>query len=64
MDPQVFEGIPCTYQDKTRDGDSARADPNGFYHGMTVLHAGQTFVLCGPAARFEPGQTAQLCLFG
>jgi hypothetical protein len=25
-----------------------RGDPNGFYHGITVTHAGRTFVLSGP----------------
>jgi hypothetical protein len=63
-DPRAFEGTPRGYAEKTSDGDEARADPNGFYHGMTVTHAGRTFVLCGPSAHFEPGQVAQLSLFG
>ena len=62
--PQQFQGNPTSYREKTRDGDAARADSNGFYHGMTVTHAGQTMVLCGPPAIFIPGQTAQLDLFG
>jgi hypothetical protein len=61
--PQQFQGDPTSYREKTRDGDAARADPNGFYHGMTVTHAGQTLVLCGPPAIFIPGQSAQLDLF-
>jgi hypothetical protein len=61
--PQQLQGDSTTYREKTRDGDAARADPNGFYHGMTVTHAGQTMVLCGPPAIFIPGQSAQLDLF-
>jgi hypothetical protein len=61
--PQRFQGDPTSYREKSRDGDAARADPNGFYHGMTVTHAGQTLVLCGPPAIFIPGQSAQLDLF-
>jgi hypothetical protein len=62
--PQRFNGEPTTYREKTRGGDAARADPNGFYHGMTVKHAGQTLVLSGPPATFLQGQTQQLDLFG
>jgi hypothetical protein len=61
--PQQLQGDPTTYREKTRDGDAARADPNGFYHGMAVTHAGQAMVLCGPPAIFIPGQPAQLDLF-
>jgi hypothetical protein len=64
VEPRLFGGRPLGYAEKTSDGDSARADTNGFYHGMTVKHAGRTFVLCGPCARFEPGEEAQLSLFG
>jgi hypothetical protein len=64
VDPRIFDGTPLSYAEKTLDGDSARSDPKGFYHGMTVKHAGRSFVLCGPCARFEPGQVAQLSLFG
>jgi hypothetical protein len=46
------------------DGDAARADPNGFYHGMSVKHAGRTMALCGPPVTFMPGQTEQPDLFG
>jgi hypothetical protein len=62
--PQGFSDAPTTYREKTRDGDAARGDPQGFYHGMTVRHAGQTIVLQGPPATFVPGQIAQLDLFG
>jgi hypothetical protein len=61
--PQQFQGDPTGYREKTRDGDAARADPNDFYHGMTVTHAGQTLVLCGPPAMFVPGRSQQLDLF-
>jgi hypothetical protein len=64
VDLRAFVGQSASYAEKTSDGDAARADPNGFYHGMTVTHAGRTFVLSGPRARFEPGQEAQLSLFG
>jgi hypothetical protein len=64
VDPRAFDGKPLSYSEKVLDGDAARADPNGFYHGMTVTHRGQTFALCGPPARFEPGEAAQLSLFG
>ncbi len=62
--PHNFAGTPTTYAEKTRDGDAARADPLGFYHGMRVRCAGQTLILHGPPARFIPGQRAQLSLFG
>ena len=61
--PQRFNGEPTTYREKTRDGDAARADPKGFYHGMTVKHAGQKLVMEGPPATFIQGQIAQLDLF-
>ncbi len=64
VDIGAFTGEPMTYSQKVADGDAARSDPNGFYHGMTVTHAGTKYVLCGPPARFEPGEVAQLDLFG
>jgi hypothetical protein len=64
MHPQAFTGTPTTYSEKVKDGDAARSDPNGFYHGMAVKHAGKTFVLSGPPAVFIPGEAAQLDLFG
>ena len=64
VDIRAFAGEPMTYQQKVADGDAARSDPNGFYHGMTVTHAGTKYVLCGPPARFEPGEVEQLDLFG
>jgi hypothetical protein len=61
--PAAFDGEPVSYAEKTYDGDTARADPNGFYHGMKVRHGGETLVLCGPPVTFIPGQTEQLALF-
>jgi hypothetical protein len=64
MDTRAFAGEAVRYGQKVADGDAARSDPNGFYHGMTVTHAGAKHVLCGPPARFEAGQAEQLDLFG
>jgi hypothetical protein len=64
VDVRAFAGEPLSYPQRVANGDEARRDPSGFYHGMTVTHAGTTFVLCGPSARFEPGQAEQLDLFG
>jgi len=60
---RMFDGEPLTYAERVRDGDAARADANGFYHGMRVRHAGAEFVLCGPPVTFAPGQSEQLALF-
>jgi hypothetical protein len=50
----LFNATPTTYNAKSsvRDGEMARKDPKGFYHGMAVKHAGETFVLAGPPAMF------------
>lgn len=61
--PAAFEGVPVTYGAKTLDAESARGDPDGFYHGITVTHAGASFVLTGPPVTFTPGQAEQLALF-
>lgn len=61
--PMTFKGTPVTYREKTADGDAARADPEGFYHGMSVRLAGRDFVLCGPPVTFVPGETPQGELF-
>ena len=61
--PNMFPGEPTTYAAKLRDADAARADPEGFYHGMTVTHAGTALVLCGPPVLFVPGKSEQLSLF-
>lgn len=61
--PAGFAGACVSYAEKTADGDAARADPNGFYHGMRVRQGGSEFILSGPPARFVPGETEQLSLF-
>jgi hypothetical protein len=51
----MFTGKTTTYSEKTdraEDAEAARNDPNGFYHGMTIKHGGESFVLCGPPIRF------------
>lgn len=54
---------PLSYGEKTADGDAARNDPNGFYHGMLVTWRGMPMVLCGPPVVFVPGEAAQLDMF-
>jgi hypothetical protein len=52
---KMFTGTTKTYSEKTvkaEDAEAARNDPNGFYHGMTIKHGGESFVLCGPPVRF------------
>lgn len=59
LPPELFEGTPTTYNQKTNHdgGETARNDPNGFYHGMTVKHGAKSFVLCGPPAIFVGDDT-------
>lgn len=59
MPVSVFAGTPTTYPAKVAidNGDFARHDPLGFYHGMTVQSGPQTFVLCGPPAWFTPDES-------
>ena len=61
--PAAFDGVPVTYRERTINSAAARTDVKGFYHGMTVSHGGQRFILTGPPVTFIPGQTAQLSLF-
>lgn len=63
--PSAFCGTPTTYGAKVvlNQGDNARADPMGFYHGMAVRSGGETLVLCGPPVHFAPGEEAQRSLF-
>ena len=74
---KTFTGTTKTYSEKTDkadDAEAARNDPNGFYHGMTIKHGAETFVLCGPPIRFTAetspdrpggaiGEPTQLTLF-
>jgi hypothetical protein len=51
---QLFKGEPTTYRERVNkdSGDSARSDPNGFYHGTTVKYGKTARVLCGPPTQF------------
>lgn len=73
---RVFTGAATTYREKVSidNGDMARNDPNGFYHGMAVKHGKDAFVMVGPPAIFvadqspvrpeaKPAEAAQLSLF-
>lgn len=70
---RMFHGTPTTYSATTNTAEAAEAarnDPNGFYHGITVKHGRDTFVLCGPPMRFvaeetetETAEQLQLTLF-
>lgn len=60
----VFNGEATTYHEKTFDGETARSDLNGFYHGMTVGWAKREWVLSGPPEQFLAGTPSQLDLFG
>jgi hypothetical protein len=54
-----FLGKAITYAGKTgtaEDAEAARNDQNGFYHGMTVRHRREIFVLAGPPAIFVAEQ--------
>ena len=44
-------------------GDAARKDPNGFYHGTTVSHAGKTSCISGPPVELVAGEPEQMELF-
>jgi hypothetical protein len=58
---RVFTGMPTTYGTRTSTGEAAetaRNDPNGFYHGVAVKLGRETFVLCGPPLRFVPEEVA------
>lgn len=61
--PWAFNTPSTSYADKCRDGDAARSDPNGFYHGIVVRHAGAEMVLSGPPITFVPGDVKQMILF-
>lgn len=61
--PQIFDGEPVSYGARCANGDAARADPNGFYHGMLVRRSKDELVLCGPPVLFVPGQAEQMTLF-
>lgn len=59
----MFAGDATTYTKKTCDGDTARNDPLGFYHGIAVQVRGADHVLTGPPHRFVAGAAVQPNLF-
>ena len=75
--PSQFVGVPTNYRARTGEAgaaDAARRDPYGFYHGISVNHGSEAFVMTGPPNRFvadktparpEPGtpEPRQLTLF-
>jgi len=52
-----------SYHDKAGDAAAARADPLGFYHGITVWRGGEPYVLTGPPRTFVAGEPPQPELF-
>jgi hypothetical protein len=66
----LFPRPATSYEIKTRDGDDARSDPNGFYDSIRVRHGAENYVIVGPPLRFvassEPSrpEQMQLSLFG
>ena len=57
----MFSGTPTTYAARTGNFEmaaAARNDPEGFYHGVTVKHGREMFVLFGPPLRFIPQEVA------
>jgi hypothetical protein len=59
-----FDGVATTYAEKTRDSEAIRNDPNGFYHGMIVTHAGRSYALFGPLTQLVADEQRQADLFG
>lgn len=55
VESERFAGEAMTYAEKTRDGDAARADLFGFYHGVRVTQGGRDYILVGPPAVFIAG---------
>src|ERR1019366_7701739 len=49
---QMFKGTPTTYSAKVADAEAARNDPNGFYHSVSVRHAGKVWIMSGPPTVF------------
>lgn len=56
MPARFFDGTPISYHENAMLGDEARNRPEGFYHGMAVLHGKQDCVLIGPGAIFVQSQ--------
>lgn len=52
----LFDGQITDFRTKIDhdNGNSARSDPNGFYHGIPITYQNQQYVLAGPALNFVP----------
>jgi len=53
----LYVGMPTTYRDRMGTADAAeaaRSDPYGFYHGISIKHGSEAFVLTGPPVHFVP----------
>lgn len=48
-----FAGRTWDYNSRALQGDKARNDRKGFYHGVRVKWGGRDFVLCGPEKLFK-----------
>lgn len=48
-----------SYAEKTADCEAARADPNGFYHGVIVQCGKHYYVMFGPPVQFTPKAVEQ-----
>lgn len=59
----LFDGDTRSYAKTVADGEAARSNPLGFYHGMEVRHGGKPFVISGKPEEFAPSQSEQLALF-
>ena len=58
--PSQFIGVPTNYRARTGEAgaaDAARRDPYGFYHGISVKHGSEAFVMAGPPVRFVADKT-------
>lgn len=57
---RAFSGTTMSYAEKigtAENAETARNDPNGFYHGMIVKQGQETFVLSGPPVVFVAGES-------
>jgi hypothetical protein len=61
--PAGFSGEVVSYAQRVSDVHAGRSFAIGFYHGMSVKHAGVPMALCGPPAHIEPGAALQMDLF-
>jgi hypothetical protein len=55
-----FIGVATTYAATIATAEAAEAarnNPHGFYHGITVKHGSEAFIMSGPPLRFIPDKT-------